>query len=294
MWSRSPARARRPLSQIAKDFGISESCLHRWLKLADIEDGVRPGRDRSESAELRELRKRNRLLEQENEILRRAAAYLRPGDRPKMRYPLVLDLAADGIPVAVTCRVLGFSKQAFYQWQPSPVSAAGLGRRAPDQRRRRHPPRRPGVRVPVHRRRAARPRHHRRREPGRAAVLAAADLVGASRKKRGLNRKARPAGARRPGRRGTSPPPAPNRAVADRHHRAPHRRGQALPVRDQGRVLQPDRRLLHRRADDRQPGRRRAAQRDRAAPPGRHRGPLRPGQPVPVRTRSSARCTATA
>ena len=31
-----------------------------------------------------------------------------------MRYPLVLDLAADGIPVAVTCRVLGFSKQAFY------------------------------------------------------------------------------------------------------------------------------------------------------------------------------------
>ena len=37
-------------------------------------------------------------------------------------YPLVLDLAADGIPVAVTCRVLGFSKQAFYQWQADPVS----------------------------------------------------------------------------------------------------------------------------------------------------------------------------
>jgi transposase len=31
-----------PLSQIVKDFGISESCLHRWLKLADVEDGVRP------------------------------------------------------------------------------------------------------------------------------------------------------------------------------------------------------------------------------------------------------------
>jgi putative transposase len=38
-----------------------------------------------------------------------------------MRYPLVLDLAADGIPVAVTCRVLGFSKQAFYQWCRDPV-----------------------------------------------------------------------------------------------------------------------------------------------------------------------------
>jgi transposase len=63
------------LTQIAKDFGISESCLSRWLKLADIEDGVRPGVTASESAELRDLRKRNRLLEQENEILRRAAAY---------------------------------------------------------------------------------------------------------------------------------------------------------------------------------------------------------------------------
>lgn len=39
-----------------------------------------------------------------------------------MRYPLVLDLAADGIPVAVTCRVLGFSKQAFYAWKADPVS----------------------------------------------------------------------------------------------------------------------------------------------------------------------------
>jgi len=37
-------------------------------------------------------------------------------------FPLVLDLAADRIPVAVTCRVPGFSKQAFYQWKASPVS----------------------------------------------------------------------------------------------------------------------------------------------------------------------------
>lgn len=38
-----------------------------------------------------------------------------------MSYPLVLDLAADGVPVAVTCRVLGFSKQAFYAWRQNPV-----------------------------------------------------------------------------------------------------------------------------------------------------------------------------
>jgi putative transposase len=39
-----------------------------------------------------------------------------------MRYPLVRDLAAGGIPVAVTCRVLGFSRQAFYAWRQNPVS----------------------------------------------------------------------------------------------------------------------------------------------------------------------------
>jgi transposase len=63
------------LSQIARDFGISESCLHRWLKIADVDDGRRPGVTSTESAELRELRKRNKVLETENEILRRAAAY---------------------------------------------------------------------------------------------------------------------------------------------------------------------------------------------------------------------------
>ena len=63
------------LMQIAKDFGISESCLHRWMGLAVIDDGVRPGAASVESVEARELKRRNRVLEQENEILRRAAAF---------------------------------------------------------------------------------------------------------------------------------------------------------------------------------------------------------------------------
>ncbi len=72
----SVARKREaPLAQIAKDFGISEGTLNNWLKRADVEDGVRPGVTQADAAELRELRKRNRLLEQENEILRRAAAF---------------------------------------------------------------------------------------------------------------------------------------------------------------------------------------------------------------------------
>jgi transposase len=71
------------LAQIAKDFGISDATLSNWLKKADVEDGVKPGTTSAEAVELRELRKRNRTLEQENEILRRAAAYFAKELRPK-------------------------------------------------------------------------------------------------------------------------------------------------------------------------------------------------------------------
>jgi len=79
------ARNREPgqhLRQIAADFGISESCLTNWLRKADVEDGITPGSTASENAELREARKRIRLLEQENEVLRRAAAYLSQANLP--------------------------------------------------------------------------------------------------------------------------------------------------------------------------------------------------------------------
>jgi len=39
-----------------------------------------------------------------------------------MMFPLVRELAADRIPIAVTCRVLGFSKQAFFSWRREPVT----------------------------------------------------------------------------------------------------------------------------------------------------------------------------
>ena len=72
-----------PMSQVARDFGISESCLSRWVRRAEIEDGQREGLTLAEEAEIRELKKRNRLLEQENEVLRRAAIYLGQGLNPK-------------------------------------------------------------------------------------------------------------------------------------------------------------------------------------------------------------------
>jgi transposase len=75
-------KGRAPLSQIAKDFGISEASLANWMKQADVEDGRRPGLTDADRAELREAKKRIRLLEQENEVLRRAAAYLSQANLP--------------------------------------------------------------------------------------------------------------------------------------------------------------------------------------------------------------------
>ena len=69
--------------QIAKDFGISATTVQNWVSRAEVEDGVKPGLTSAEQAENRELRKRVRLLEQENEVLRRAAAYLSQGSLPK-------------------------------------------------------------------------------------------------------------------------------------------------------------------------------------------------------------------
>ena len=70
-------------SQIAKDFRISETSVSIWVRHADVEDGKRPGTTAAETAELREARRRIRILEQENEILRRAAIYLRRGTLPQ-------------------------------------------------------------------------------------------------------------------------------------------------------------------------------------------------------------------
>lgn len=74
--------ANRSRKQIASDFGIAESCLRNWMRQADVEGGLKPGSTAAEKAELREAKKRIRLLEQESEVLRRAAAYLSEANLP--------------------------------------------------------------------------------------------------------------------------------------------------------------------------------------------------------------------
>lgn len=70
------------LERIAADFGVHPITLSKWLRRAGSDEGAGPATPSGESAELREARKRIRPLEQENEVLRRAAAYLSQANLP--------------------------------------------------------------------------------------------------------------------------------------------------------------------------------------------------------------------
>ena len=72
-----------PIEEVAADFDISPSTLHRWMRQADIDDGIKDGLTSAEQAEIVQLRRDKRRLETENEILRRAAAYFAQHQLPK-------------------------------------------------------------------------------------------------------------------------------------------------------------------------------------------------------------------
>jgi hypothetical protein len=115
-----------PLKQLAADFGIAESCLRNWIRKADVEDGVRPGISEAEPGDLREARKTDPAVGAgERGAAPRGGLSLAGqsaiGAIPKIVFPLVRELAADGIPVAVTCRCWG---------SPDERSTPGVRRRS--------------------------------------------------------------------------------------------------------------------------------------------------------------------
>jgi transposase len=65
----------KPVREIARDLGISESCLRRWMAQDDVDAGRSEGLTTEERRELVALRRENRTLAMEIEILKRAAAY---------------------------------------------------------------------------------------------------------------------------------------------------------------------------------------------------------------------------
>jgi len=163
-----------------------------------------------------------------------------------MMYPLVRDLAADGVPVTVTCRVLGFTPQAYYKWRAHPVSDRDWSdAHLVDAARQVHSDDPAfGYRFIADELAAE---HGIRASENRVGRLCSTHGILSVLAKRKRGRWSRPGESvhedlvRR-----DFTAARPKRALAHRHHRAPHGRGEALPVRGEGRVLGAHRRLLDR------------------------------------------------
>ena len=85
-------RSGRSVPEVAKLIAVAGSCLYRWKKQDLVDRGLEPGTSQAESAELVAARQKIRDLEEENKILRKAAAAVEEVVPPKERFRLVAEL----------------------------------------------------------------------------------------------------------------------------------------------------------------------------------------------------------
>jgi len=73
----------RPVPQLAKELGVSEGSLRNWAAQRDVDEGKAEGLNSGEREELRRLRRENKVLAEEREILKKAAAFFASESRTR-------------------------------------------------------------------------------------------------------------------------------------------------------------------------------------------------------------------
>jgi transposase InsO family protein/transposase-like protein len=107
---------KHPIAPLARDLKISESCLRNWLADDEIEHGERPGLTRAEREELVRLRRENRVLRIERDLLSRAAAFFAQENAPSMIFAFI-EAEKANFPIRFMCQRLGVSSAGFYEWR---------------------------------------------------------------------------------------------------------------------------------------------------------------------------------
>ena len=118
-------RTGRNLGSLARQFEPSEQTIRNWVRQAEVDEGERSdGLTTAARQEMSRLKRENKRLRTERDILRMAAAWFAEGERidPRRAYAFIRARQAE-FPLAAICRVLGFSPSAYYDWLKRPPSA---------------------------------------------------------------------------------------------------------------------------------------------------------------------------